>query len=146
MYRLAFRNFGDHEAMVVNHSVASSGLAAIRWYELRAAVSPSAAWSLYQQGTYAPNDGIHRWMGSIAMDQAGNIAVGYDASGTSHFPSLRYTGRAPGDTLGTMGTESSIKEGGGSQTGANRWGDYSALRIDPVDRPRRPIRRLPSHR
>ena len=133
MYRLAFRNFGDHEAMVINHSVAVGSSVGIRWYELQAPVSSTSAFSLYQQGTYAP-DLTYRWMGSAAMDGVGNIAIGYSASSSSMHPAIRYTARAPGDTLGTLRTEVSMIEGAGSQTGGlSRWGDYSAMRIDPAD-------------
>src|SRR5262249_18338113 len=70
MYRLAYRNFGDHEALVVNHTVGTP--AGVRWYELR---DPGGLHTVYQQGTYAP-DAKYRWMGSIAMDTLGDIAVG----------------------------------------------------------------------
>jgi NedA-like, galactose-binding domain/F5/8 type C domain len=133
MYRLAFRNFGDHEAMVVNHSVASGSRVGVRWYELRAPVSTSGAFSLYQQGTYAP-DSTYRWMGSAAMDAVGNIGLGYSASSGSIHPAIRYTGRQATDPLGTLGSEVSLVAGTGSQTfGLSRWGDYTAMRIDPVD-------------
>ena len=130
MYRLAYRNFGDHESLVVNHSVSAGSSVGVRWYELR---SPNATPTVFQQGTYAP-DSSFRWMGSIGMDKAGNIAVGYSVSSASMNPAIRFTGRAPGDTLGTLQAENSIKEGGGSQNGGlNRWGDYSAMTIDPGD-------------
>jgi len=134
MYRLAFRMFSDHEAMVVNHSVAASaGNSGVRWYELRSPVSTTAQFSVYQQGTYAP-DSSYRWMGSAAMDQAGNIALGYSVSNASSvYPSIRYTGRVPSDAAGTMQAENSIISGAGSQTGYTRWGDYTSLRIDPGD-------------
>jgi hypothetical protein len=133
MYRLAFRMFTDHEAMVVNHSVQTpSGNSGVRWYELRAPVSNNGTFTIYQQGTWAP-DSSYRWMGSAAMDQAGNIALGYSVSSGSVYPSVRFTGRSPGDTLGLMDAESSIIDGHGSQTGYNRWGDYSSMRIDPSD-------------
>ena len=133
MYRLAFRNFGDHEAMVINHTVGSGSAVGVRWYELRAPVSSSGLFSLFQQGTFAP-DATYRWMGSAAMDSAGDIGLGYSASSSSIHPAIRYTGRVPGDPLGTMGTEASLTAGTGSQTASlSRWGDYTALRIDPVD-------------
>jgi hypothetical protein len=138
MYRLAFRTFGDHESMVVNHSTQVStgnngARDGVRWYELRSPVATNGTFTLYQQGTFAPDDGAHRWMGSIAMDQQGDMGLGYSVSGSSQNPSIRYTGRVPSDALGTMETESSLKEGLGSQTGYNRWGDYSSMRIDPSD-------------
>ena len=65
---------------------------------------------VYQQGTYAP-DSTYRWMGSIAMDGGGDIALGYSASSTSLNPSVRYTGRVPGDALGTLAAETVLKAG-----------------------------------
>ena len=144
MYRLAYRHFADgHESLVVNHSVAvggglfSSGVSSVRWYELRNA----AGWTIgtappvvYQQGTLGTSDSIHRWMGSAAMDQNGDIALGYSASNSSVYPSIRYTGRTPGDPLNTMETETIVKAGSGSQLqNLSRWGDYSAMTVDPVD-------------
>jgi len=130
MHRLAYRNFGSHEALVANHAVTSGSNVGVRWYEIR---SPGATPTLFQQGTYAP-DSTRRWMGSIAMDKVGDIAVGYSASSSSIHPSIRYTGRLPGDAVGTLEAENSIIAGTGSQNGGlTRWGDYSALTVDPVD-------------
>jgi hypothetical protein len=85
------------------------------------------------QGTYAP-DATYRWMGSMAMDKLGDIALGYSASSGTVYPGIRYTGRVPSDTLGTMEAETVIQAGLGAQTKSlNRWGDYSALSVDPVD-------------
>lgn len=138
LHRLAYRNFGAFESLVTNQSVSagtgpSGEVSGIRWWEIR---NPNVAPVIFQQGTYAPGltDGIHRWMGSIAMDSAGNMALAYSASNGTVFPSLRYTGRLANDPLGTMPQgEGAIFNGTGSQTGANRWGDYSALSIDPTD-------------
>ena len=131
MYRLAYRNFGDHEVLVVNHSVTVSGVTSVRWYEIR---SPNGTPGVFQQGTLGTSDGISRWMGSIAMDHSGDIALGYSASSSSVYPSIRYTGRVPGDPLGIMESETVIQPGAGYQaTGLTRWGDYSAMSVDPVD-------------
>ncbi len=134
MYRLAYRNRAGVESLVVNHSVTvgakRTGITSVRWYEIRTPNSPT----VFQQGTLGTADGIHRWMGSIAMDKFGNIALGYSASSGSIFPGIRYTGRLATDPLGTMQTENIILAGGGSQTGTlHRWGDYSAMTVDPVD-------------
>ena len=137
MYRLAYRNFGAHEALVVNHSVKVSGnrhsqVDGVRWYELRNPNGANGA-SLFQQGTFAP-DSNNRWMGSISMDKVGDIAVGYSVSSSSVFPDIRYTGRVPTDPLGTLQAENMIQFGFGSQTGhLHRWGDYSSMSVDPVD-------------
>jgi hypothetical protein len=132
MYRLAYRMFGDHASMVVNHSVVAGSSVGVRWYELQAPASTPAQFSLYQQGTFAP-DSAYRWMGSAAMDGAGNIAIGYSKSSSSVYPSIAITSRTPSMALGTMGTETTLQAGAGAQTTYNRWGDYTALRIDPSD-------------
>jgi len=133
MYRLQYRNFGTRETLVVNHTVDVDGTdhAGVRWYELRR--GSDGAWSISQQGTYAP-DATHRWMGSVAMDGAGNIALGYSVSSSTVFPGVRYTGRLASDPLGTMPQgEQSIIGGAASLTWTLRWGDYSAMSVDPVD-------------
>jgi len=133
-WRLAYRNFGTYETMVTNQSVeALPGVAGVRWYEIR---KTNGVYSLHQQGTYAPGDGVHRWMGSVAMDKRGNIAAGYSVSnGTDVYPGIRYTGRLAGDPPGQMTQgEGVIMNGSGVQTTTNsRWGDYTSMNIDPVD-------------
>ncbi len=136
MYRLAYRNFGGYESLVVSHSVKvgtskSNPYTGVRWYEVR---SPGATPVVYQQSTFSP-DTTYRWMPSIAMDKQGNMAVGYSASSSSIYPAIRYTGRLNSDPLNTMQTEASILAGGGAQSGSNlnRWGDYSSMTLDPVD-------------
>ncbi len=132
MARLDYRNFGDHESLVVNHAVTSGSSVGERWYELR--VGSGNSLSVYQQGTYAP-DATYRWMGSIAQDQSGDIALGYSASSSSLHPGVRYSGRLPGDPLGQMPQgEGTFITGAGSQTGGlSRWGDYSSMTTDPAD-------------
>jgi hypothetical protein len=130
MYRLAYRNFGDHEALVVNHSVTAGSSVGVRWYEIR---SPGGTPTVFQQSTYAP-DASYRWMGSIAMDRAGDIGLGYSISSSTTRPGIRYTGRLVSDPLNTLQAEASIIDGAGSQTGGlSRWGDYSSITVDPVD-------------
>jgi hypothetical protein len=149
MYRAAYRNFGDHESLVATHTVSrvvkrtnriTVRGASIRWYELRTLSSKP---TVFQAGTFGP-DRKWRWMPSIGMDRAGDIAVGYSTSGRGMFPGIRFTGRRPSDRSGMMRAERVILAGKGSQTGCgrdvpkekcpgNRWGDYSALSIDPAD-------------
>ncbi|HTZ97555.1 MAG TPA: hypothetical protein VMB18_14230 [Terriglobales bacterium] len=137
MHRLAYRNFGDHEAMVVAHSVqpgaGSTATSANRWYELRA-TPPGSAFKLYQSGTYQ-HPTISLWMASIAMDKKGDIAMGMSATNPTNVkPSIAYTGRAPNDPLGKMEAPSVVVVGNAVQVnGGNRWGDYSSMSIDPAD-------------
>ena len=133
-YRLAYRNFGTYESYVTNQSVeAAPGVAGVRWYEIR---RTGSTYSVYQQGTFAPGDGVHRWMGSAAMDWQGNMALGYSVvNGVDVYPGIRYTGRLKGDPLGSMTLgEGVIVNGTGVQRTTNsRWGDYTSMNIDPVD-------------
>src|SRR5262249_49539351 len=139
-FRLAYRNFGTYESLVTNQSVeAAPGVAGARWYEIRRTGSgppQQIAYSIYQHATYAPGDGVHRWMGSIAQDKNGNMALGYSVvNGVDVFPGIRYTGRLAGDPLGLMTLgEATIINGTGVQTNTNsRWGDYTSMNIDPSD-------------
>lgn len=132
-FRLAYRNFGAYETWVTNQAVESSpGIAGVRWYEIRRVDQHVF---LFQQGTYAPADGVNRWMGSIAMDRKGNLALGYSVSNaTDVFPGIRYTGRLAGDPLGQMTLgEGVLINGSGSQTVSARWGDYTDMTVDPSD-------------
>jgi hypothetical protein len=131
MWQLQYRNMGGgDERFVANFTVdVGADRAGIRWYQVNRS---GGAYSLGQEGTFAPADSVHRFMGSIGIDQAGDIALAYSASSTTESPSLRYATRAPGDPAGTLQTEVTLVAGG-SQTASNRWGDYSAMTVDPAD-------------
>ncbi len=133
MWRLQYRNFGSHETLVTNHTVNTGGdHAGIRWYELRR--TSGGPWTVFQQATHSPDNALHRWMASAAMDKDGSLALGYSASSSTVFPGIRYAGRLAGDPLGTLSVaETTLLNGGGSQTGPARWGNYSTLDLDPVD-------------
>jgi hypothetical protein len=120
--------------MTVNHSVeARDSQAGIRWYEIR---RTDGVFEIYQQGTFSPDDGVNRWMGSIAQDKDGNMLLGYSVSDAIDvFPGIRYTGRLAGDELSKMTLcEGTLIDGSGSQLDTrSRWGDYSSMNIDPLD-------------
>jgi hypothetical protein len=146
MYRLSYRNFGTYESLLVTHTVqvtqsgASGTQTGLRWYEIR---NPNGTGRnnppvIYQQSTFSPDSTTYRWMGSIAQDRLGNMLLGYSASSSTLFPSIRYTGRLSTDPLNQMESEAEILRGTGSQvlgTGAtrDRWGDYTSVAVDPVD-------------
>jgi hypothetical protein len=138
LYRLAYRNFGTHQSLVVNHTVnVGTGVtqathqAGVRYYELR---STGGAFSVNEQATFAP-DTDNRWMVSAAQDNQGNLAVGYTVSSLTTFPSIRYAGRLATDPAnGLFQGEASLVAGTGVQRSTgSRWGDYSRMAIDPVD-------------
>ena len=133
MFRLQYRNFGSYQTMVVNHTVDANGSdqAGIRWYEMR---NSGNGWGVFQQGTYSP-DSDNRWVGSVAMNGAGDIALGYSVSSTSTSPSIRFTGRLAGDPLNqmTQGEGTIINGNGYQQHTSGRWGDYAMMAVDPVD-------------
>jgi hypothetical protein len=132
MWRLAYRNFGSRQVLVGNFATDVNGAdrAGVRWFELRK--TGSGAWSLYQEGTYAP-DATNRWMGAIAMDGAGNIALGYNAGSSSVYPGLRYAGRLASDPVGTLPQGEYTLVSGTASNSSNRYGDYSAMSVDPAD-------------
>jgi hypothetical protein len=140
MYRLAYRNFGDHESLVLNHTVvasATTGQMGPRWYEVR---DPGGTPTIFQQSTWGPSsqtDLLYRWMSSVAMDRAGNMAIGYSTSNQINFPSIAYAGRLAGDPVNTLAQgEAQLFAGAGPQHGGptlGRWGDYTDMTVDPVD-------------
>lgn len=134
MYRAQYRHFADRDSLLLSTTVDATGgnVAGMRWAELR---NTGSGWTLYQEGTYAPGDGENRWMGSIAMNGEGDIALGYSLASGATYPSVRYTTRQAGDAPGTMpGGEVEMIAGAGSQTSSyNRWGDYSSMSVDPTD-------------
>jgi len=143
MVPISYRNFGTFESIVGNHVTrladdTTNNIAGVRWFELRRTGGIANPWELYQEGTYAPTDSggqISRWMAAIAMDESGNMALGYSvARDPGVFPGLRYVGREATDTLGVMTTaETTLVDGASAQTFADRWGDYFGMGVDPSD-------------
>jgi Purple acid Phosphatase, N-terminal domain len=130
MYPANYRNFGSYGAVYVCHVAEYNSTRQMRWYEIRI---NGGTCSIYQQGTFAP-DSTHRWMGAIAGDKNGSIAMGYSASSSSIVPAIRYAGRLSTDPLGQLSQgEATMIQGTGYQTSYTRWGDYSSMTIDPDD-------------
>ena len=133
MYRLSYRNFGDHTTLLVSHSIVAGSSGGVRWYEIH---DPETSPTVFQSGTFAP-DSQWRWMPSVAMDQNQDIAVGFSrsGSGSGQYPSIVYAGRAPSDPLGTLESEVVLVAGEGSQISGDveRWGDYTSMTVDPTD-------------
>ncbi|PVW14801.1 GEVED domain-containing protein [Marixanthomonas spongiae] len=131
-YAANYRSYGSHNSWLITFNVDIDGndTSGIRWIELRN--DASNGWSIFQEGTYAPADGHSRFMGSAAMDAAGNIGMGFNIASNTLPAGIRYTGRFNGDPLGEMTVaETTIVDGIGVQTNTNRFGDYSHLTIDP---------------
>jgi len=133
MMQNQYRNIGGTESLWLTHTAGSGGVTGIRWYQLNVTGSAVAS-SPVQSGTYQP-DSNYRWMPSLAVDQAGNMAIGYSVSSGSMNPAIRYAGRLADDALNTLGQgETTLIAGTGAQSGGfGRWGDYSAMTVDPVD-------------
>lgn len=134
MYMAQYQTFQNYNSIVLNHTVdvdlTASKNAGIRWYELR---EENNSWSLYQEGTYSPDD-QSRWLGSLAMDRQGNIGLAYSITSKTTFPSLKFTGRKKDDILGEMTiNESGAFSGDASQTSSTRFGDYAQMTLDPSD-------------
>lgn len=131
-YAANYRSFGDHNSWVItfNTDVDGNDTSGVHWIELRN--DASNPWSIFQEGTYAPADGLSRFLGSAGMDAAGNIGLAFNVASATLPVGIRYTGRFNGDPLGEMTVaETEIVSGGGVQTFTNRFGDYSHLSMDP---------------
>ena len=131
MWALNYRHFGAGDERLTGAFTIGGGsnVANIRWFEVRR--NGASAYTLRQEGTVGDTT-THRFMPSIAMDQCGNLGLGYNASSSTINPALRYALRLRDDALGTMQAEATLHAGTGSQT-SNRWGDYAAVVLDPAD-------------
>lgn len=134
MNQAVYRNFLSHESLVFNFITDvtdGDNLSGIRWVELR---RTDAEWELYQEGTFAPDDGLDRYMGGLALDGSGNIALAYNVSSEDEFVGVRYTGRKWNDELGIMTVEEgTLIDGTNSIISGARFGDYAQMGLDPVD-------------
>src|SRR6185295_17333432 len=139
MAPLVYQNRSGAESLYVAHTVnnnqGGTGPTAIRWYQFDITGNTIPATPVQQQTFNNGADGLWRWMPSIAVDVSGNLSIGYAASSSTLEPGIRYAGRLTGDPLNSLAQgEAQLIAGGGHQThSAGRWGDYSALSIDPVD-------------
>ena len=138
MYRADYRVFADHDSLLMMHDVnvgPTTPVSGERWYEVRGVAAGTP--TVYQSGTYGPDDNTWRWMGSIAQDTSGNISMGFTASsdgtGIVPDPSVHYTGRLVGDPLGTMTAGEDTYIDSDQPFSGFRWGDYSTVVVDPVD-------------
>ena len=88
---------------------------------LQAAIFPATP--AQQQDWTNGNDGLWRWMPSIAVDQSGNTVIGYSTSSPTAFPEIRYAGRLVADPPSNLGQgEASMFAGTASQTSASPLG------------------------
>ncbi len=134
MNKILYRNFGTYETIVCTHidELDGNSHAGVRWYELRKiGANP---WAIYQQGTYGlPADPTHRWMSTIGVNPDNSIGLGYNVAGPNNFPSIRFTGRKACDPLGVMTEPEQAVIAGSAPSSSNRYGDYNAMTIDPID-------------
>ena len=130
MYRLAWRTVNGVEHLMANQTVyGTSSLASINWYDI---TNPNAVPQLLQQGAVSDSS-LNYWMGSMAMDKVGDIALGFNASSSTEFPSIGMTGRLVTDPLGTMGPVQIIVPGSDVQTISGAWGSFTSMSLDPTD-------------
>lgn len=135
MWRAQYRNFGSHQAMVASFVTDATGtdIGGVRWFEFR---NVGTGWTNFQEGTVTQGDDVSRWMSSVAMDESGNIATGYNVVGDTTpavFPGMRYSGRLQSDPLGTMPRGEVTIIDGSAPNSSIRYGDYTAIAVDPVD-------------
>ena len=142
MQKVRYRRIGASESLWVVHNIRTispTSTVVPQWAQLNVTGGTIANTPMQQQ-IYAPDTSLYRWMGSLAVDKDGNMALGYSTSSASTFPSIAYSGRLAGDPLNSLPqTETVLITGAGSQTNncggspCHRWGDYSAMSVDPSD-------------
>jgi len=136
MNQTHYRNYGTHESIVLCFITDASGgdnLSGIRWMELRRTTGTD--WGVHQEGTYAPEDGLDRYVPAIAQDGEGNISIAYSASSEQEYVSLYFTGRRAGDPLGLMSIPETRIVAGQSpiQSFGGRYADYAQMSVDPYN-------------
>jgi hypothetical protein len=134
---VVYQNRGGTESLWASYPVIlnyPNGPVAVRWYQFNVTGGVFPATPAQQQDWSNGNDGLWRWMPSIAVNQNGDVAIGYSTSSASIFPGIRYAGRLVSDPPNNLGQGEAIMfPGTASQTGASRWGDYSMTTADPAD-------------
>jgi uncharacterized repeat protein (TIGR01451 family) len=142
MMQNQYSNIGGVESLWTTHTVRranTTGFAAPRWYQVDVTGGTVAA-NLPQAATWDPDGAnvMHRFMPSLAVDRAGNLALGYSTSSSTTKPAMKYAGRLASDPVNTFGQgEQVLIQGAGTQSGncggsaCARWGDYSAMTLDP---------------
>jgi hypothetical protein len=141
MMQNQYTNIGGVESLWDSHTVGASGAtstqSAVRYYQVKV-TGGNVESNATQAFTYSPDTTVFRFMPSVAVDNAGNMALGYSATSSTLNPAIRYAGRLSADPLNSITqTEQSLFEGTGTQSGncgtgaCTRWGDYSAMTLDP---------------
>jgi hypothetical protein len=110
-----------------------SGPDAIEWY--RISVSTGA---VVEDGTISFSS-LYYYYPSIAVNESGDVVIGFSGSSSSTYVgAYAVTGTFNGTTT-TLGSPQLLKAGTGpyfiqdNSSGRNRWGDYSAVVLDPND-------------
>ncbi|MGA2047197.1 MAG: hypothetical protein ABSG96_05865 [Terracidiphilus sp.] len=126
--RLPYRNYGSYQSMVAveNAETVTTPI----FYEVRVAANGDLY--MYQEGELQSSSPSYRFFPSIAEDRAGNIATAYNSTNLDLYPSQFVSSRAPGDPLNTLGNETLLNPGNGSQT-TPEWDSRASLTVDPVD-------------
>jgi hypothetical protein len=138
MTPVVYQNRSGTESLWADKTVIlnyQNGPTGIRWYQFDVTGGNFPATPVQQQDWTNGNDGLWRWMPSIAVDANGNTAIGYSVSSPSIFPGIRYAGRLASDPLNDLSQgEAIMTNGSGAQTDLpGRWGDYTMTTIDPTD-------------
>jgi hypothetical protein len=154
MAQAQYSNLGGAESLWVDHTVnrgtfsiascggANANNATVRWYQadVTGGTLSDPAANVVQGATYDPDaaNTSFRYMPALAVDRAGDLAIGYTKSNSTTNPQIKYAGRLAGDPLNTLGQdEQTLIDGTGSQSGncgasaCIRWGDYSGMALDP---------------
>lgn len=138
MMQNQYTNLGGVESLWNSHTVRGSttSQAAVRYYQV-AVTGGNVGSTTTQASTFNPSTTVSRFIPSVAVDRAGDMAIGYSTSSSTTFPAIKYAGRLSDDAVNTITqTETSLIDGTGSQSGncdgtCTRWGDYSAMTLDP---------------
>jgi hypothetical protein len=101
------------------------GRAMVRWMEVDAATN-----QIKQAGNIS-SPSLSFYYPSLAVNEAGDVVIGFSGSGSTQFPSAYYVIGHKVDGYTTFTKPRLLQAGSGNYDG--RWGDYSATVLDPSD-------------
>ncbi|MCH7849446.1 MAG: hypothetical protein IIB53_13910 [Planctomycetes bacterium] len=117
----------------------NDGRVEVVWQDIRDNGYPTNAPTVFQSG-FINGTGANPWtyMPSINVNATGDAAIVYTQSSTVECPNMYYVSRLSIDALGTFQAPVLARTSAGfydsfASSNPDRWGDYSAVAIDPTD-------------
>ena len=114
------------------HTINSGGRAAAQWFKI-----DTGSLTVVDSGIVS-DPSLHFYYAHVSVNVCGDLVMGFSGSDANQFIGTYYTGRRSTDPAGQMSVPVQYQPGlagytATDQFGRNRWGDYSAVTLDPSD-------------